>query len=57
MKCCECKKYIPTKWFWAKYVDGKKEYFCNECAASKIDERSYNGFMLVHKDEVERRAK
>lgn len=44
MKCYACGKEIKGDWVYRKYVDGKPEYFCEDCCAARIDERTYNGF-------------
>lgn len=52
MKCYACGKEITSNWFWQKILNGKAEYFCNDCAAERIDERTSNGFITVYKDWV-----
>lgn len=52
--CCDCGKPITTKEFWRRHYYGETEYYCDKCAYSHMDERSYGfGLMLTTKDAEE----
>ena len=49
--CVDCGKPITSREFWRRYHEGEKEYYCDKCAYSHMDERSYGfGLMLTTKD-------
>lgn len=52
--CTECGKPITTDEFWYRYCYSKKEYYCEKCAYSHIDNRGYSfGLRLTCKKEQE----